>query len=442
MSLTFFDVMYLVVQVLGTYALFNFVRAFFDEPAISLKFRIAAGVLYYVTISFLFIFFSIPVLTLAANIIAIFLICCCYVSSMRKKILVTFIVYLAMFCCELSVVALTNYIHFPLAEKNNYSDIFGLILINILYFALSALANAFVNIRRGDRIPISYWISLLVVPVSLLVLLMTVFGSTDISQPELVLDVVLVMLINFTVFCLYDRVSRYVSEEAQRALILRQNAYYEKQLELMESSLNATRTLRHDMKNHLTSIYSSLESDDVSAARKHIEQVTDVFRTSESCNDTGNPAVDSVISFKEQEASHMGATLKKTIAVPSGMEFSSFDAAVILGNLLDNSLRAVSTLEDAERCVEVDMRYSKGLLHITVRNPYKGELRPYGRTYLSTKPDSDSHGLGLDSVRRAAAKYNGTIDISSEDNLFEVTVLLYLNDASEPAEQAAEAGRA
>ncbi|MEA3424550.1 MAG: GHKL domain-containing protein [Bacillota bacterium] len=44
---------------------------------------------------------------------------------------------------------------------------------------------------------------------------------------------------------------------------------------------------------------------------------------------------------------------------------------------------------------------------------------------FATKKDKDGHGKGLDSVENILKKYDGIMDIDYENNIFEVSVLMY-----------------
>ena len=62
-------------------------------------------------------------------------------------------------------------------------------------------------------------------------------------------------------------------------------------------------------------------------------------------------------------------------------------------------------------------------------NSYSGNLmKTKDKRLKSTKPDSGNHGVGLPSVRRAAAKYQGQVIVDdSVPDRFLVKVLLYEN---------------
>ena len=96
---------------------------------------------------------------------------------------------------------------------------------------------------------------------------------------------------------------------------------------------------------------------------------------------------------------------------PMIMPFRGADICLILGNLLENAVEA-SQKADGKKYIKVRMKYDKNNLLIFVTNSYKGKLiKTKNQRLKSTKLDAGNHGVGLSSVYRATAKYNGTVVI-------------------------------
>ena len=94
--------------------------------------------------------------------------------------------------------------------------------------------------------------------------------------------------------------------------------------------------------------------------------------------------------------------------------------------MLDNAIEATEKLEDEEeKQIFIKLIYQKKRLFIEIRNPYRGSLKK-GRSgdYLSGKKDQENHGIGLKSVRKVVEKYDGTLDIHTENQQFQITIIL------------------
>ena len=101
------------------------------------------------------------------------------------------------------------------------------------------------------------------------------------------------------------------------------------------------------------------------------------------------------------------------IKVPMKMEFKGADICLILGNLLENAVEAAEKAKK-KKYIKIQMKYDRGNLLIFLMNSYQGRLiKMKDKRLKSTKSDAGNHGVGLPSVYRAVAKYNGTVDRKS-----------------------------
>ncbi|MBP3579536.1 MAG: ATP-binding protein, partial [Lachnospiraceae bacterium] len=76
------------------------------------------------------------------------------------------------------------------------------------------------------------------------------------------------------------------------------------------------------------------------------------------------------------------------------------------------------------RSVELELKQQQGMLLISCKNPYAGERRGDNGKFASTKEEKSGHGIGLSSVRQVCKKYQGTMEISAENQEFQVHLLL------------------
>ena len=175
------------------------------------------------------------------------------------------------------VVTLTGYIHFPITERNNYDSVFGIVAVNVLLFAVSMAVNGARNIKKGTAFPILYWLTLMVVPLASLVILAILFQSKDLGSVPISISIGGVLLINFTVFFLYDSLAKLYLEKQTQDFIEQQNRYYENELKIINASLEASSILRHDMKNHLHAIFTDINNGNIIEAQQHISDIVDVY---------------------------------------------------------------------------------------------------------------------------------------------------------------------
>ena len=135
---------------------------------------------------------------------------------------------------------------------------------------------------------------------------------------------------------------------------------------------------------------------------------------------SGNLALDSIINYKLRNINDINLYID--VCIPKKLEISDVDMTVALGNLLDNAVRAVKESDRKE--LKINLKYKKGRLILQIENSYKNIVKSQGKLQ-TTKKEKQGHGIGLESVREVAERYNGIMQIDYEDNLFVVLVILY-----------------
>ena len=98
---------------------------------------------------------------------------------------------------------------------------------------------------------------------------------------------------------------------------------------------------------------------------------------------------------------------------------------LVLGNLLENALRASERLPETMRRVSVICHMlSPAMMGLIVENRYDGQLsRREGKLLSTSHP---GFGTGLLSVETVAKKYHGQMTVETENGVFRVNVLLNL----------------
>ena len=61
-----------------------------------------------------------------------------------------------------------------------------------------------------------------------------------------------------------------------------------------------------------------------------------------------------------------------------------------------------------------------------VSNPFCGVVKKDSKGNLvTTKSDSENHGIGISSIKNAVLKYDGIVNILTNNNIFKIQILLY-----------------
>jgi len=429
MQLGLYEWVIIITNIFWTYTLYKFLAIFFDKRKTRQMLELLSYAIYYLLLTIICLVAYLPIILLIFNITALMALSYNYESTTKSRVLSAVFIYLTLAVVDVIVSLLSgylNYLNFSLLSENTYSSIFGLLACRILTYAIVLVLNNFKNIKRGERVPNSYWFSTVLIPVSSLYIILMFLQARGISAVQIIIVVVLIFLINFATFYLYDVITEALSDKMQSLLIMEQNKYYDKQLEMIKSSLQTTNAIKHDLKNHMFSIKYLIESGDTEESLNYISNILNDIGTRKDYSSTGNTVIDSIINFKLQEAEHRDVRTDFDLKIPEKLDIPSFDITIILGNLLDNAITAASKVKE-NKYISLKMKYDKGRLMIQADNPYIGEINEESGKLLTTDDDKENHGIGLQNIIKVIQKYDGIMNIDYSGNIFSVSLLMYLD---------------
>ncbi len=407
------------------YIIYQFMYVFYSETKVEKYREILCYVGYFVIITAVHTAIQMPIVVALANVILFFLLTLLYSMDIRKNLLSVVLIYITLACAETLTVLLTSVIHIDILKPYEYDSVFGMIAVRIVCFIAVLLFSSFKNLKSGSLIPKIYWVSLFVVPVGTVVLLFPSLSGEAIPKYLAVVNVVSVLLINVLTFYLYDTILKLAEEKLDQRLRAQQNKYYENQLSLMKEALSNTKMIQHDLKNKLSPIYSLALNGETDQLIESLGELTTFCAIEKEYASSGNSAIDSIINFKLQQVKKDDIQVACDIFIPSELTISSFDIAIILGNLIDNALTGVKTIE-SDRWIDLKIKYSKGRLIITISNSFDGVILKSKNIILTRKPDKENHGLGLKSIERVIGNYNGAVNTYYTEDHFKIKTLMYV----------------
>ncbi|MCI8818507.1 MAG: GHKL domain-containing protein, partial [Oscillibacter sp.] len=211
-------------------------------------------------------------------------------------------------------------------------------------------------------------------------------------------------------------------EEADKLASLRESYYQGLQREERQ-----VRTLRHDLRNHLTALRGLVELGECEKALRYMDQLADSSALRGGRRLCENDAANAVLSAKAEAMGQAGLTADFTVALPKELPLAEVDLCALLGNAADNAMEAAERAED--KTVTLRCRTEKGLFMLRVENAYAGEL---ALDLATTKTDKASHGFGLAGMREIAERLGGSLETRAGGGRFQLVVCLPL-DGGGPA---------
>lgn len=207
--------------------------------------------------------------------------------------------------------------------------------------------------------------------------------------------------------------------EENHALNLKYSHYQE-----LAANQESLRSLKHDMNNHLSIISSFIKNHDWNQANDYFNELSDKF-VAESRQFCKNPVVNAVLNSKYNFAIHNNIDCFFNIDLGIILPINDIELCSLFGNTLDNAIEASCAIDEIElRKISLKARVDKGYFSFSISNYYNGQKRFANGNYQTLKTDSIHHGIGLKTVRSIVRRYDGVIDISHANDIFEVIIAI------------------
>ncbi len=413
---------FLVSNILGTFSIFKLINIFFEREKTYKCVEVLSYVIYYILSVLIFIFFPIPVVLLLFNIIGIFVITFNYSGTLEQHITATVYVYLIIFGIEIMVMSLFEYKKIFIFKAQELHSVYLIICVKVLVYIVSLiLSERKFNIKKLRDVSALYWIEIVSIPVASLVVIVLLLNiATGSEQLQILIALLSVTIINIVSFQLYNQIISVMQERNKELVLQKQGESYLQQLKMIQADNKNLSLIRHDIKNHLFMLKSFYEKGEIDSYRNYFDIVLSKINKKEEVCKSGNLVVDSIINYKLRNINDINLYID--VCIPKKLEISDVDMTVVLGNLLDNAIRAVK--EADRKKLQITMRYNKGRLILQIENAYKVIIKSQGKLQ-TTKKEKQGHGIGLESVREVVERYDGIIQIDCKDNMFVVTAILY-----------------
>lgn len=364
-----------------------------------------------------------PFLFLICNIIVTFIILDInYWGNKGKKLL---------FCIAIHALGSTIAIIIAFVFKSiitiNLLDFYlGPIFSNVILFSILIVLKMHYNKKVSNQ-QYKLWFSLLLMPISSIVLAYNIYILERTSFFQYILSIFsycLILFVNLVIFEVYNKLSLWKQIELENFAYEQQVNLLKQHVEEIEMSYRNTRTLEHDLKNHLFSIYELLNLGYVEEAKNYVYSLQPTSNSKSYIINSGNIIIDSIIQLKSTMAKELGINFYESIFIPSQLKIEDKVMCIVLGNSLDNAIEATQKCQN-NKFITLSLTYKKGALLLTISNSYNGKLHyDVNGDLLTSKNNHYTHGLGLKSIKKAIEPYDGELVIKTKENIFTIVILL------------------
>ena len=192
------------------------------------------------------------------------------------------------------------------------------------------------------------------------------------------------------------------------------------QYELTKENIDLFNLKCHDMRHQIRRFGQTR-----SIPGETIEELEKYISLYDSTVETGNEVLDTILTEKSIKCNGNGITLTCMADGEKIAFMSDTDVYSLFGNALENAIDAVMKLDDVEkRIIGLNLYAKGGLITLNIYNAYAGIIDFENGLPKTTKSDVMYHGFGVKSIKMIVEKYSGTMEIYTEDGIFNLAALI------------------
>lgn len=399
------------------YIIYRFAGIFLDTECEEKKKQIMCYGIFYIVNSVTFVLYHSPIINIVVNLAGVYLVyTVLYKGSISKRLLAVGTMYLFGMVSDMLIAIPMNLAYEPGDSVSALSSVLAALGMYVLEIICEHFAKKKMKLSFSDTI------RFLSIPICSIVMNGIVM-TQQIDNKILIVTLGMgTLVINTMVLYYYNQIQMQYEKEYHNELLERQAEEYEEQLLQTEELYQEMRTMKHEIKHFTGNMEELLRMERKEDIQEILDGIKERISKYEMLYFSGNPVLDSILNYICKKAEKQNLHIETDIRIPSDLPLKAIDMNIILGNLLENAMEAVEHV--SEKVIILQMKYEKEMLFIHTSNAYDGVYYKKGETYVTRKKNKNSHGIGLENVKRIVGKYNGSMQIKPLESEFVVDILM------------------
>lgn len=226
----------------------------------------------------------------------------------------------------------------------------------------------------------------------------------------------MIAIMNVLMYIMLNKMQSDSVEKEKLRILKITLASQEKFVEEARANYAEMKTLRHDIRHCITAAAALISDGKAEDAKNYLEKIFDEKVGGNIAGvDTGNAVIDAVINNRIADCSQNNIEIK--CLIDSHFEgISDTDISILLSNVLDNAICGCKGVVSPEIELVIGTRMS--FTYVIVRNSIPKSVLSQNPELKTNKDDKAIHGLGIDSMRRIAKKYGGSVEFREGASVF------------------------
>ncbi len=235
----------------------------------------------------------------------------------------------------------------------------------------------------------------------------------------------LLFMLCFIYFVFYF-VARTILANAENSrklqLMNMQESLYQRQQQYMEQ----TAVLRHNFRQTVVTLQGLVKEQEYASLSSYLDEYMKTLPIKETSDFCHNYALNSLLNYYQQVAQNQQIHTHWKIQLPYKIPVGDVDLCTLVGNLLENVVKACNTVSDSLKYhdLSVTVENEKNLCIVSTNN-FDGKVNKRNGQYLPVHRQGGS-GIGLSSIEAISEKYHGFARFSHVDNEFFIDIMIPL----------------
>jgi len=235
---------------------------------------------------------------------------------------------------------------------------------------------------------------------------------------QIITNFILTGTLQLLMFRFYLHVGKEKEYERENQLIQMNHRLLERQLEILEESVESGRRIRHDVRHHNVVIAEYIrrgQKEELLQYLKEYDKETDQGRLENIC---ANVAINNILSAYTRKARNEQIKVTLDIEVGRKVTIPDMDLVAIIANAYENAIYACMEVkkhsEKRECSIHFMIKKRENKLILFCSNTCRMET-----ALKNGQPKSEfTGGVGVSSIIRTAEKYNGQYDFKNDSGVF------------------------
>ncbi len=194
------------------------------------------------------------------------------------------------------------------------------------------------------------------------------------------------------------------------------------QYTLLKTHVAEARRAKHDLRQHLKAIQGYIDKDDKASLEEYIKAYGETIPPDTVRSFCKNPAVDSILRYYAERCLQMEIDMEIVFQMGDKTIIPEPEFCILIGNLIENALESCKRMHGKTFIRVHALQTGHSMLSITMDN---SSLEP--PVWKDGKLQSSKRfepGIGTETMKAIAERYNGDCRFDWKDGVFYTSVLL------------------